>query len=365
MTDNLQWALGLMSGTSLDGIDAALVRTDGKVIAELGAWLTLPYDDGFREQMSHATQGVGDVALVERDFTLRSAQAVRQLLDEAGMTPEQVGVVGFHGQTIDHRPAKGITWQIGDGALLAAELGIDVVCDFRRRDVAEGGQGAPLVPLFHAAMAKALPRPLAVLNIGGVANVTFIDDEANSPWILAFDTGIGNALMNQWAQRVLNAPYDEGGALAAAGTPDATALEGYFHDTYFATPPPKSIDRYDFGIEPVLHLSDEDAMATLLEFTAQSVARAQDYFPAKPRQWLVCGGGVHNDTLMKRLGELLGNVSAATSVGWQPDALEAQAFAFLAVRSLRGLPLTLPHLTGGRRPVSGGAFYRGAAVARS
>ena len=357
-TGDSQWAVGLMSGTSLDGIDAALIRTDGRQVFERGPWLTIEYDEDFHESMGLITQQSGDVAMIERDFTLRSAEAVKQLLAEAKMKPEEVSVIGFHGQTIDHRPDYGITWQIGNGALLAAETGIDVIADFRRRDMAEGGQGAPLVPLYHAALARGLPKPLAILNIGGMANVTWIEEESNNPWILAFDTGPGNALMNLMIERATGASYDEDGAMAKAGTVDKLALEGYLYDTYFATPPPKSLDRYDFGLEPVLHLDDADAMATLLEFTAQSIAKSLDYLPVPPKQWLVAGGGAHNPVLMARLKELLGELKTVDEIGWEGDALEAQAFAFLAVRSLQGLPLTLPQLTGGRRPVTGGAFYR-------
>lgn len=347
-----------MSGTSLDGIDAALIQTDGRSIRRRGPWLSIPYDADFHEQMGHITQQSGDIALIERDFTIRNIAAVEQLLDEAGMTPAEVSVIGFHGQTIDHRPDKGITWQIGNAALLAAATGIDVVADFRRRDMAEGGQGAPLVPLYHAALARELPKPLAIVNIGGMANVTWIDDEANQPWILAFDTGPGNNLMNALMERATGESYDRDGALAASGQVNALALEGYLYDTYFATPPPKSLDRYDFGLEPVLNMAPADAMATLLEFTAQSIARSAAFFPVLPRRWLISGGGAHNLTLMRRLRELLGDVRTVDDVGWPADALEAQAFAFLAVRSLRGLPLTLPQLTGVRRAVTGGAFYR-------
>lgn len=352
------WAIGIMSGTSLDGVDVALLKTDGKQIVARGPWLTVPYDNAFIEQMSHITQQSGDIALTEREFTLRCVKAVEELLKLAQMSARDVHIIGFHGQTIDHRPDLGITWQIGDGALMAARTGINVVSDFRRRDMAEGGQGAPMVPLYHAALLHDMPKPIAVLNIGGMANVTWIEDEANNPWILAFDTGPGNNLMNMMMQRSCGEPYDDQGKVAASGTVNQTALEGYLYDTYFSAPPPKSVDRYDFGLEPVLHLSLEDAMATLLEFTVQSIAKAQPFLPLPPRTWLVAGGGARNPVLMDRLSEVLGRVQRLDDLEMEGDAIEAQAFAFLAVRSLRNLPLTLPQLTGGRRPTSGGAFYR-------
>lgn len=381
-TGNFIWALGLMSGTSLDGVDAALIRTDGETIADLGQWLTLPYDDAMRGQLAAATRREGDLAATARDVTLWHGRAVKQLLEESKITPS---IIGFHGQTIDHRPDEGITWQLGDGALLAAETGIDVVADFRSRDVAEGGQGAPLVPLFHAALVRDLPRPLAVLNIGGIANVTYIGE--TEAQLLAFDTGTGCGLMNQLAEKALGAPYDEGGALAARGRVHEAALAEYLAYPYFAKKPPKSLDRHDFTLAPLANLPAADAMATLLEFTAQGVVRALDWLPQPPLQWLVVGGGVHNPVLMARLKEMLapsreaqsaslpspinggglgwGHVMSVNDIGWQPDAIEAQAFGFLAVRSLRGLPLTLPHLTGARRAVPGGAFYRGADAAHS
>lgn len=356
--DGALWAIGLMSGTSLDGVDAALIRTDGKHIYERGPALTIAYDASFHEELELATRQTGDIAAVEQEFTHKSIEAVEALLQQANMKPAQVAVIGFHGQTIDHRPDHGISWQIGNPALMAAETGIHVVSDFRRRDMAEGGQGAPLVPLYHAALARDLPKPVAVVNIGGMANVTWIDEETHTPWILAFDTGPGNVLMNALMARETGALFDVNGEVAASGHVDALALEGYLYDTYFSEPPPKSVDRYDFGLEPVLHLPFENAMATLLEFTVQSIVKAQDFIPEVPRQWVVAGGGANNPVLMARLQSVLGRVDTASAIGWDQDALEAQAFGYLAVRSLAGLPLTLPGLTGVHRPMTGGAFYR-------
>lgn len=353
----MQWAIGLMSGTSLDGVDAALIRTDGKAIAERGAWLTIPYEDEFRDLLLLAVQQSGDIPAIAQELTVLHAQAVKELLKQAGLKPSDIRVIGFHGQTVDHRPGEGLTWQIGNPSLLASMCGIDVVFDFRSKDLAEGGQGAPLVPLYHAALARDLPRPLAILNIGGIANVTWVDDDKNTPWILAFDTGPGNALINDMTLRRTGAAYDDGGKLARSGTPDHTALNGYLYDTYFASPPPKSLDRYDFGLEPVLHMETEDAIATLTAFTVEAVVKAQAFFPHEPRQWLVAGGGRHNAALMDLLKEKLGNVRPVEEIGWEGDALEAQAFAYLAMRSLQKLPLSLPSITGVRQPVTGGAFY--------
>lgn len=356
--DEAVWAIGMMSGTSLDGVDAALVKTNGETIEEFGPWLTVPYDEDFQELLRLAVHQSGDIPSVARDLTMLHARAVIQLLEEAEMKAKDVKVIGFHGQTIAHRPNHGITWQIGDGSLLASMTGIDVVCDFRSRDVAQGGQGAPLVPLFHAAIMKELPKPLAVLNIGGVANLTWIDKDGVKSWIQAFDTGPGNSLIDEIMVRRESKSYDQGGQLCMKGAVDEVALKGYMYDTFFDTPPPKTIDRYDFGIEPVMHLSTEDALATLVEFMVESVYRAQDFFYRTPRTWYVTGGGRHNEAIMKRLKERLGDVRPIEYIGYEGDALEAQAFAFLAMRSLRGLPLTLPEITGVRQPASGGAFYR-------
>lgn len=347
-------AIGLMSGTSLDGIDAALLETDGESVAAFGPWLTLPYTDAFRARLRALIRTPTDARAIERELTLHHAEAVRALLKHAGKAAEDISVVGFHGQTIVHKPHEGITWQIGDGALLAAATGIDVVCDFRRMDVALGGQGAPLVPVFHAALADDLPKPVAILNIGGVANVTWIGKKD----ILAFDTGPGNALLNDLAHSHTGVDCDKDGRLARAGKPDQEMLAHWLKDPFFTKAPPKSLDRNQFDVTAAYRLSATDAAATLTHFTASSVQKALAYLPQPPLVWYVCGGGRHNPALMDALKHYLGDVRSCDDLGWQGDALEAQAFAFLAVRSLKGLPLTLPSTTGASRPATGGALYR-------
>jgi anhydro-N-acetylmuramic acid kinase len=345
MTDPIL-AIGLMSGTSRDGIDAALLRSDGEGAIEAGAWLTEAYDDGFRDRLASVVGGRGDVAAVERELTLRHADAVRRLLRSAGLAAADIGLCGFHGHTIRHEPQAGRTWQIGDGALLAAETGIDVVADFRSADMAAGGEGAPLAPLFHAGLAGDLARPVAVLNVGGVANVTWIgppESPGALPALLAFDTGPGNALSDDWAQRHTGRPVDQDGALARAGRVDGQALAALLEHDYFARPAPKSLDRDDFSITPMSHLAPADGAATLIAFTASAVARGAAWFPAPAARWLVTGGGRRNPALMAALAaQLAAPVAAVEEVGWQGDALEAQAFAYLAVRSRRGLALSVP-----------------------
>ena len=368
-----RWALGLMSGTSLDGIDAALIRGDGRARVDPGPRLTVAYDAAFRARLRAALgardEGEPAIASVERALTLRHADAVRRLLAEADLKPGAVAVLGFHGHTILHEPEAGRTRQIGDGALLAAETGIDVVCDFRTRDVAGGGQGAPLAPLYHAALAAELAKPLAVLNLGGVANLTWIGPGIglgigpgageSEGAIRAFDTGPGNALLDDWADRHSGRPLDRDGALARAGRVDEAALAALLDNPYFDRPPPKSLDRDAFDPAPVERLSPADGAATLTAFSAAAVARALDHLPAPPRRWLVTGGGRHNPALMAALAERLeAPVAPVEAVGWDGDALEAQAFAYLALRSLLGLPLTLPSTTGAPRPLSGGVLHR-------
>jgi anhydro-N-acetylmuramic acid kinase len=351
-------ALGLMSGTSCDGVDAALVETDGENAIICGPWVTRPYAPDFQARLRATLGGKDEVATVERELTEIHAEAVRALLAPHRIAPESVTVIGFHGQTILHEPHHRRTWQIGDGALLARLTGIDVVNDFRSRDVAEGGQGAPLVPLYHAALAAGLPRPLAVLNIGGVANVTWIGAQNAGDALLAFDTGPGNALIDDWALHHTGRPVDSGGSLARAGRVNEPALATLLAKPYFDRPAPKSLDRDAFDPAPLTGLSAADGAATLVAFTAAAVVRSAALFPHPVQRWLVTGGGRHNPALMAALRERLAtSVAPVEDVGWQGDALEAQAFAYLAVRSLRGLPLSVPGTTGVPRPMTGGRLH--------
>ena len=359
------WALGLMSGTSLDGVDAAIVRTDGEVIVETGPALTVPYDGDLRERIRGvlgAEKLARSAASVARAVTLAHVEAVRILFARSGFPAREVTVIGFHGHTILHRPDAGITRQIGDGGLLAKLTGTAVVNDFRTADVLAGGQGAPLVPLFHRALARDLPRPLAILNLGGVGNVTWIGEGERDEQILAFDTGPGNALIDDWVRRHTGRAFDENGAIAAAGLVDQTALAALLANPFFAKRPPKSLDRNHFNITALAALGVNDGAATLAAFTAASVAQSQAHLPTPPKQWLVTGGGRHNGALMTALRQgLAAPVLPVESVGWDGDALEAQAFAFLAVRSLRELPLSLPRTTGVGKPMPGGRLHLPAA----
>jgi anhydro-N-acetylmuramic acid kinase len=370
-------ALGLMSGTSCDGVGAALIETDGRRQVRALAALTNPYPDAFRTRLRRALGDPAAGQAIAAELTDRHADAVKALLRQAGLSADAVHVVGFHGQTILHAPERRYTLQVGDGPRLARETGIDVVSDFRSRDVAAGGEGAPFAPLFHWALAASLPRPLAVLNLGGVGNATWIGEDKTGigedkagigeernpePNLLAFDTGPGNGLLDDWAFKTTGQHFDRDGALALAGKVDQGVLATLMTNPYFDRPAPKSLDREHFNAiarAALAPLSPKDGAATLVAFTVEAVARGQSQFPAAVNRWIVTGGGRHNPVVMAALRDRLGlPVDAVEAVGWDGDHLEAQAFAYLAVRSLKGLPLSLPSTTGVPRPMPGGRLDR-------
>jgi len=353
-------AIGLMTGTSMDGIDAALIETDGVRVLRTAESVSHSFDPAFAERLRSllgpAPERKPGFAEIEAELTDRHAEAVKALLLAAGLSAVDIRAVGFHGQTVFHAPKQGVTCQIGDGARLAAALGIPVVADFRSEDVRRGGEGAPFAPLYHRAMAAELPRPLAVLNLGGVGNVTWLGEGEDD--ILAFDSGPANAMLDDWCRRHTGAPHDEDGRLAASGIADEAALARMMGNAYFAETPPKSLDRNAFDAGPVEALTVENGAATLLAFSIEAVAVARAHLPVEPVQWVVCGGGRRNSAMMRGLARRLGvAVIAAEDAGWDGDALEAQAFAYLAVRSLEGLPLSLPTTTGVDAPCSGGRVF--------
>jgi anhydro-N-acetylmuramic acid kinase len=358
--------IGLMSGTSLDGVDAAMITTDGgETIAALAAD-SRAYTADERAILQAAVDAAlkwnfqgpkPDFSSAERVLTRSHAEMVERLLEEVQLLREEVGLIGFHGQTVIHcapsggRP--GATLQIGDGQALADATGVPVICDFRSADMEAGGQGAPLAPLYHQALAgqSELERPVAVLNLGGVANVTYLP--AGGPPI-AFDTGPANGLIDAWCDWTISKPFDENGALAASGRVDAERLEALMVHPYFAKAFPKSLDRWDFSLDPVRDLSPEDGAATLTAFTARSVAEALEAVGSVKRV-LVTGGGRRNPVLMAMIAEQSGAaVEPVEAVDWDGDHMEAEAFAWLAARVEQGLPTSLPTTTGAGRPVSGG-----------
>ena len=362
-------AMGLMSGTSMDGIDIAVIDTDGENIRRFGPARTYPYPAELRRQLGELVakgESASEEEIKAAEWALTDAHgnAILRFFDEARVWGPSIHVIGFHGHTIWHRPDKGLTRQIGDGRALALGLSTDVVFDFRSADMVNGGQGAPLVPLYHKALALSLPKPVAILNLGGVGNVTWLGERERD--IVAFDTGPGNALVDDWVRARTGRPFDQDGALALAGTVQEEVLGRLMDNSFFRRRAPKSLDRNDFAgaLEAVVELSVEDGAATLAAFTVEAVARALDHLPQPPTRWLVCGGGRHNRFLMQKLSQRLGvPVEPVEAVGWQGDALEAQAFAFLAVRHLRGLPLSVPQTTGCKAPTPGGQIAFGRELA--
>lgn len=361
-------AIGTMSGTSMDGVDVALIETDGEVVSRLGAYHSRAYSPTERHilrravnaarEMTDRTARPAPVAEAERLVVETHLKAIDELIQSEGIQHDAVDVVGFHGQTILHRPERSLTVQIGDGAALARRLKIPVVYDFRAADVASGGQGAPFVPVFHRALLRAFDDgPIVVVNIGGVANVTYLDG-ASEP--VAFDTGPGNAPMDELMLTRSGKPMDDGGAIAASGKADENLVAAAITHPFFAQKPPKSLDRADFERFDLNALSLPDALATAASIIASSIALSRKYFPKEPQRWIVAGGGARNPTLVKLLRDRLApaRVQTAEEIGWQSNAVEAQAFAFLAVRSMKRLPLSFPSTTGVPSPMTGGVLVR-------
>jgi anhydro-N-acetylmuramic acid kinase len=367
-------AIGLMSGTSYDGVDVALINTNGEEIGRLGPTLYRPYSAEERSLLRQAMTAAanladraerpGPLADAEALVTRSHAEAVEAFLAAHGMAASDIAVVGFHGQTVLHDTARRLTVQLGDGRALARRLSIPVVYDFRAADVAAGGQGAPLVPVFHRAMVRLIDarRPIAVLNIGGVANLTYVDGAAD---LIACDVGPGNALIDDFMRLRTGRPHDGEGRAAAAGQVDEAAVAHLLAHPFFAKPPPKSLDRNAFhhwvaADEKLAGKSLEDGAATLTALTAAAIARSIALLPRAPESFIVAGGGVRNPVLMRMLAARVApaRVRTADAVGWAADSLEAQGFAYLAVRSLNGLPLSYPATTGVPAPMAGGVLAR-------
>ena len=372
-------ALGLMSGTSADGIDAAILTTDGDKELEFGASLVQPYSEdqrrAIKDAMERAQTLTADDDLkslfgdLEHDITLAHAAAVKTLLEQAKLSPSDIDVIGFHGQTILHRPpadtANGLTLQLGDGAALAAATGIDVVSDFRSADMAAGGHGAPLAPLYHQALVETIDPeiadpadPVMVVNIGGIANITYVPRGGRGP-LMAFDAGPGNGLMDDWMQQMTGEPFDNYGDAAGRGLSDPDILGALLSHRFFEKEPPKSLDRHDFTLKRLEGLDADKGAATLSAFTACAISLTTHHTPDEPNTWIICGGGRKNNTLMKNLNEFVGGqVFSADDIDWKGDVIEAQAMAYLAVRSKAGLPLSVPGTTGVKQPTTGGVLHQ-------
>lgn len=350
------WALGLMSGTSGDGIGLALLKTDGEEILEYGPGLSVPYDDDFRDRLK-ACFGQSEVTpeskYLEQELTKKHADAVSLFRTQFDVS---IDLLGFHGQTLFHDPPIR-TWQIGDGNLLADLTGIDVVYDFRSHDVSQGGQGAPLVPIFHRGMVEDLERPVAVVNVGGVANITVVGDD-----LIGFDTGPGNALLDDWMKKHFGVYYDHNGETCAQGIIDWDCVHRWMQDPYFQKSYPKSLDRNQFldCFSDLDQLSPADGAATLMAFTAMAIVQAIKQIPTLPKNLFVSGGGRYNLFLMGQLRHLLPalKIDVVDTLGIHGCFVEAYAFAFLAVRSKLKLPITFPLTTGCKEPLTGGKLSR-------
>lgn len=359
-------AIGLMSGTSMDGIDLALVETDGVGHVEVLASSALSYERDFADDIRQALidaksmvsreERPGCLEEVERAITAWHIYAVAAFGVEAD-------VIGFHGQTVLHRPNLALTVQLGDGQALANETGMDVVYDMRANDMVHGGQGAPLVPVYHQALASKLDAKIraggiAFINIGGISNATLVF-EGRDP--IAFDCGPGNALIDQWMERKSGQAFDDEGKVAADGEPDETVIDRYMASPFFAKSGPKSLDRNDFTLDGLDALSVQDGAATLAKLTARAIVASAKQQVQKPQTFIIAGGGARNKEIMRYIREGVGNhaqVMTADQAGFDGDMMEAEAWAYLAVRSLKGLPLTFPSTTGCREAVTGGVLVR-------
>ena len=362
-------AIGLMSGTSLDGVDVAMIETDGRRVQAFGPSGYRPYTDSERNLLRQALYEAVDLPQrdarpgclreAERAVTAAHAEAVAAFVAQHRIAFSDIDIVGFHGQTVLHRPERRLTVQIGDAATLARAIHIPVMHDFRAADVEAGGQGAPFVPVYHRALAQSLERegPIVVVNIGGVSNITYID---GADTLIACDTGPGNALLDDHMYRVLNQRFDTSGQTGAQGKVDEAWIARGLALPFFAKPPPKSLDRNDFAALKVDGMSPVDGAATLTAFTATAIARIVPLLPKVPKSWIVAGGGARNLTMLRMLRDRLApaTVEAADGLGWASDAIEAQAFGFLAARGLKGLPLSYPATTGVPIPMTGGIMAR-------
>lgn len=368
----MKTAIGLMSGTSMDGIDVALVRTDGEAVVERGGFLSVPYEPAFRDRLKQALDDAktikkrderpGDLSRMERDLTLRHAEAIGLFLQQQKLKPGDIDLIGFHGQTVLHRPDEALTVQLGDGPLLAVETGIDVVYDMRANDMAHGGQGAPLVPVYHQALAHQIPVedwPVCFVNIGGISNLTFLDRDGT---IIGFDSGPGNTLIDQWVEAHAGIPYDDGGRIASEGSVIMPLAERYLENPFFTASTRRSLDRNDFRPPEGREAELSDGARTLAYVSAAAILKSASHLLSSPKIYVICGGGRLNRTIMGDLGSLAGEKGAtvltAEQAGFDGDAMEAEAWAYLAVRSARGLPLTFPGTTGVRESVSGGVLAR-------
>ena len=351
--------IGLMSGTSCDGVDVALLETDGVNHIDLVEGCTFEYDASIKPKVAKVSSDlikIEEYMELRRDITILHAKYVRDFLNQVHCHSKDIDLIGFHGHSIKHMPEARCTLQMGDGSLLAHETGIDVVSDFRSKDIASGGQGAPLVPVFLRAIVEYnhLDKPSLFLNIGGVSNITYVDDE----YCIGYDVGPGNALIDDLVKVKANMNFDSEGHIAMKGNADNNIVNRILEDDFFATKPPKSLDRNYFFVKEVYNMPLEDGVATLSELTVQSICKSIMSLPISPRRVIVHGGGMNNQYFMKRIKELTGiDVMKADDIGLDGNLIEASAFGYLAVRYAKKLPITFPSTTGVHSPETGGSIH--------
>lgn len=346
-------AIGLMSGTAMDGIDVALIETDGQKHVKRVGFHSVPYAPALRDKIRSCLNNPTRNRDVERELTLAHVPLIQDLLGDHNLTASDIDVIGFHGQTTHHDPDNGITLQLGDGQLLANETGIDVVYDFRSADMKAGGQGAPFLPVYHRALAwrDALDFPIAIINIGGVSNITWISDDT----MIAFDSGPGNAMIDDWMKSKTGADFDDQGQTAAKGTASQNHVDQFMTHAYFTLPYPKSLDRNDFNDVGVSALSIEDGAATLTAMTATAIAHELARCPSIPDHIYITGGGRHNTTLLNMISSLVKkDVQSVDTLNWNGDSMESEGFAYMAVRTLNNLPISFTTTTGCAQDTVGG-----------
>ncbi|MEM9107120.1 MAG: anhydro-N-acetylmuramic acid kinase, partial [Pseudomonadota bacterium] len=363
--------------TSMDGIDVAMIRSDGALKVERGPFLSVPYSPSFRRRLEGSLDTArsiedreerpDDLDQIERELTDLHAEAVEDFLARNNFSKDTIDVIGFHGQTVLHRPEQGVTVQLGDGQRLADRIGVPVVYDMRAADMRAGGEGAPLAPAYHRALADDLdqPEPVAFVNIGGISNITCVGAKGV---LHAFDTGPGNALIDQWVALKAGVPFDQGGTIASEGAVLRPLVDKYLAASFFDDTDRRSLDRNDFRPPDPASASLEDGARSLARLTAEAIVKSAGVLVQLPKTWIVCGGGRLNAMIMGDLADVAaasdGRVLAAEDVGLDGDAMEAEAWAYLAIRSLKGLPLTWPDNTGCTQPTTGGVLVKPAVISR-
>ena len=363
-------ALGLMSGTSADGIDVAVLTTDGKTKINLGPSGYYPFSNSFRSKIKSIFKKKVNIEKIkkqkrivdiENEFTYLNFVAINKFLKKNKINKKEIDVVGFHGQTISHNPMNGYSWQIGNSQKLVNLLNVKVVSNFRDNDIKNGGQGAPLTPIFHYYLTKKIKKKICFINLGGISNVTYFNHRSKNSLndILAFDAGPCCSLMDDWVSKNSNKKFDDLGILARSGNVKKEIIQNFLKKPYFSKLPPKSLDRSFFSLSLLKKLKIRDGSATINYLVADTLLKAFGYFPNYPDLCILSGGGRHNKFLVELINKKIkkSKILLAENYNWNGDSIEAHAFAYLSVRKLLNLPITYPKITGVKKPLSGGQVF--------